>query len=158
MLPKFLPNKADKDLSADNYTSFINKNVKVFIVMSIAEVNAEEGRYDADLKIFSNLAARTNGHWVIVSDADYGRVLQEIMDFGYGKDLIFTRNVGNISGTRELGTLKTPGSLINVTITITESIIKKYPAFLPELKIRINDHRGFDQEINMIDFRFVGSK
>ncbi|CAI2352144.1 unnamed protein product [Caenorhabditis sp. 36 PRJEB53466] len=127
ILPTFLPVNTSADLPPENYTSLVNKNVKVFVAMSRETLEEQKSALQsaADLTFFFQLATRTNGHFIIYRSEDVERIVATIMRVGYSKDLLFTRNFRGLEQRPvELGTLRTANSIsggkLNFTITMTQ--------------------------------------
>uniref|UniRef100_A0A1I7T098 EGF-like domain-containing protein n=1 Tax=Caenorhabditis tropicalis TaxID=1561998 RepID=A0A1I7T098_9PELO len=137
--------KTDDDLTDDEYDQLTNLNVKIFPMTTIRNLAtaAIPGRSGA---VFNRIAAQTNGHYIVANDtvgsdvnSDINKIVANVMQTSYTKNLLFTRNVGVSRLGNDLGVLRVPMSAtgsptVSVTITVSLSAVD---ANAPQLPARI---------------------
>ncbi|CAI2352148.1 unnamed protein product [Caenorhabditis sp. 36 PRJEB53466] len=161
LLPNRLPTATSSDLSVTTYTDFVNKNVKVFTVISLASLIGQySGRTGA---YFNKQAASTNGHYIVANEtigrdvnSDYNKIVSQVMQFGYGQDLLFSRNIGRDRLQNDIGTVRIPHSdsgFVNVTITVSLSVVDTNAPSPPNrLLLAFKPPVGFDTPAIPINF------
>lgn len=103
-------------------------------MISLASLIAQGQMVGRTGKVFNRLAAASNGHYIVANEtifgrdvnSDYNKVVAQVMQFGYGQDLLFSRNIGSTRLRTDIGTVSIPKSasgFINITITVSLSVV-----------------------------------